>query len=250
MLRVVYGRSDREHVMSNILEAHDVKLKYGEVVAVKNIDLTIPKNKAVALIGPNGAGKTTLLKGLSGVKQTAGGRIIFAGRDITGTPSHQLARMGIAMIPEGRLPFASMTVIENLMLPVYSMGHNKDETKTLLDTVYGLFPRLKERRWQKAGSLSGGEQQMMVIARALMMKPKILLIDEPSLGLAPIIVEQIYEVMPTLLRSGLSILLVEQSIELALSVCSYISVIKEGVIVHSDEACRITPSKLAEYYLR
>jgi branched-chain amino acid transport system ATP-binding protein len=236
--------------MRAILEARNLRLQYGEVIAANDVSLSIPAGESVALIGPNGAGKTTLLKALSGVIPISSGHIKYLDEDVTGKPSHVLSRMGISLIPEGRLPFASMTVMENLLLPAYSLRATKQEIDERLALIYGLFPRLKERSKQKAGSLSGGEQQMMVISRALMMRPKVLLIDEPSLGLAPIVVEQIYEVIPKLLASGLSILLVEQSIDLVLSVCSYVYVIREGRIIHSGDAKSITKTDLANYYLR
>jgi branched-chain amino acid transport system ATP-binding protein len=235
--------------MKTILEAQKLKIQYNEFTAVEDASISIPTGEAVALVGPNGAGKTTLLKALSGVLPISNGSITFLDEDITGKPSHALSKKGIALIPEGRLPFSSMTVLENLLLPAYSKRMSKTEINERLDFLYTLFPRLEERRKQRAGSLSGGEQQMMVIARALMMKPKILLIDEPSLGLAPIITEQIYEVIPKLLHSGLSILLVEQSSTLALSVCSSVYVMREGKIIHSGDAKEITQSELTNFYL-
>lgn len=236
--------------MKAMLEAQSLQVQYGEVIAVKDISITVPEGQCVGLIGPNGAGKTTLLKALSGVMPVTKGKINFMSEDVTGNKSHILSKMGISMIPEGRWPFASMTILENLLLPTYSMRFAKNTTNEMLEFVYSLFPILKERSRQKAGSLSGGEQQMLVISRALMMKPKVLLIDEPSLGLAPIITEQIYEVIPTLLKTGLSILLVEQSSELALSVCSYVSVIREGAVLYSGNAEGISTSELADYYLK
>lgn len=236
--------------MKTILEAQNLQIQYGEVIAVKDVSISVPEGKSVALIGPNGAGKTTLLKALSGVMPVAKGEIKYMDEDVTGKPSHLLSKIGISLIPEGRWPFASMTVLENLLLPTYSMRFPKKQTNELLEFVYDLFPKLKERYRQKAGSLSGGEQQMLVIARALMMKPKVLLIDEPSLGLAPIIVEQIYEVIPMLLASGLSILLVEQSSELALSVCSRVTVVREGAVIYSGDAASVTTAELAQYYLK
>ncbi|MFD1037388.1 ABC transporter ATP-binding protein [Virgibacillus byunsanensis] len=236
--------------MKAILETHDLKVQYGEVVAVDNLSITVPIGESVGLIGPNGAGKTTLLKALSGVLPVSKGNVKYMDKDVTSKKSYEMSRMGVSLIPEGRLPFASLTVKENLLLPAYSIKLNKNEIKEHLEFVYDLFPRLKERSNQKAGNLSGGEQQMMVISRALMMRPKVLLIDEPSLGLAPIIIEQIYEVIPKLLKTDLSILLVEQSSELALSVCSNIYVMREGKMVHSGNADRLNKSELAEYYLR
>jgi branched-chain amino acid transport system ATP-binding protein len=236
--------------MKAILEAQNLKVQYGEVVAVEDISIKVPSGESVGLIGPNGAGKTTLLKALSGVLPITSGSMKYLEKNVTGKKSHELSRMGISLIPEGRLPFASMTVKENLLLPAYSIRSTKNEIEERLEFVYGLFPKLKDRSKQKSGSLSGGEQQMMVIARALMMRPTVLLIDEPSLGLAPIIVEQIYEVIPTLLKSNLSILLVEQSSELALSVCSFIYVMREGKVIHSGDAKGFNKTKLADYYLK
>jgi len=233
-----------------ILEAESVRVQYGELVAVESATIRVPEGDAVALIGPNGAGKTSLLKALSGVLPMAGGRMWYRQQEVTGRPSHELSRMGIALIPEGRLPFSSMTVLENLMLPVYSQRMDKRQAEERLDFVYSLFPRLKERTRQRAGSLSGGEQQMLVVARALMMNPKILLIDEPSLGLAPIIVQQIYEVLPQLKNLGVSILLVEQSSTLALSVCSSVYVMREGKIVFSGNSSDVTQEELTHYYLK
>lgn len=235
--------------MKAIMEAQNLRVQYGEVVAVENISVSLPVGESVALIGPNGSGKTSFLKALSGVLPTTSGNMNYLDEDVTGKPSHVLSKMGISLIPEGRLPFASMTVMENLLLPAHSMRFKKTEIEEQLEFIYNLFPKLKERYKQKSGSLSGGEQQMMVIGRALMMRPKVLLIDEPSLGLAPIIIEQIYETIPKLLKKGLSILLVEQSSDFALSVSSYVYVIREGKVIHSGDAKDLTKSEIADYYL-
>lgn len=236
--------------MGVALEASDIRVEYGELVAVDRASITVWEGSASALIGPNGAGKTSLLRALAGVLTPVSGVVSYFGEDVTRLPSHKTSKRGISMIPEGRLPFGSMSVLDNLLLPTYSMRLAKEEVKNQLAQVFELFPRLSERRKQKARHLSGGEQQMMVIARALMMRPKVLLIDEPSLGLAPIIVRQIYETIPKLLDSGLGILLVEQSVELVKETCGYVSVLREGLITYSGPTVDLNSADLARFYLQ
>ena len=217
-----------------MLSLSRLEVAYGGIRAVKGIDLEVRERELVTLIGANGAGKTTTLKALAGWLRPAAGRVMYDGHDITGKPAHELVGRGLALVPEGRGVFARLTVAENLAMGAYT---RRDAAVTAdYDRAYALFPRLAERRRQLAGTLSGGEQQMLAIARALMSRPKLLLLDEPSMGLAPIMVQKIFETIKAVAAEGVTLLLVEQNAKLALEVCSRGYVMESGTIVLADTA--------------
>jgi branched-chain amino acid transport system ATP-binding protein len=217
-----------------LLSLTGLQVAYGGIKAVKGIDLEVREHELVTLIGANGAGKTTTLKALAGWLRPARGRVVYEGHDITGKPAHQLVRMGLALVPEGRGVFGRLTVAENLAMGAYTR-RDADVVRDY-DRAYMLFPRLAERRRQLAGTLSGGEQQMLAIARALMSRPKLLLLDEPSMGLAPIMVQRIFETIKAVAAEGVTLLLVEQNAKLALEICSRGYVMESGAIVLADTA--------------
>jgi len=221
-----------------LLALSGVSAWYGAIAALKNVDLVVNEGEIVTLIGANGAGKTTLMMTIFGDPRAREGRIEFAGRDITDTPTHEIARLAIAQSPEGRRIFPRMTVYENLQMgaAVDNFAHFADD----LDRVYAIFPRLKERAGQRGGTLSGGEQQMLAIARALMSRPKLLLLDEPSLGLAPLVVKQIFEVVRDLNRKeGLTVFLVEQNAYHALKLAHRGYVMINGAIAMSGAGAEL-----------
>jgi branched-chain amino acid transport system ATP-binding protein len=217
-----------------LLEVKGLAVAYGGIEAVRGIDLTVRAGELVTLIGANGAGKTTTLKALSGLLKPRAGSVHYDGRDITGKPAHELVHLGLALVPEGRGVFARLTIAENLAMGAYT--RRDAALANDFDRAYTLFPRLAERRSQLAGTLSGGEQQMLAIARALMSRPKLLLLDEPSMGLAPIMVQKIFETIRTIAAEGVTLLLVEQNAKLALEVCSRGYVMETGTIALEDEA--------------
>ena len=199
-----------------MLEVHNLSVQYGSITALHGISLSVPARSIVTLIGGNGAGKTTTLRAISGMVKPTSGRILFDGQDITGLAPHEIVRRGLAHSPEGRLVFANLTVMENLRMGAY-LQRDSRWIASELDHVFGMFPRLQERREQLAGTLSGGEQQMLAIGRALMSRPRFLMLDEPSLGIAPLLVKEIFARLVELNRErGLPILLVEQNAHLAL----------------------------------
>ena len=210
-------------------------MDYGGIRAVKGVDLTVKYNELVCLIGANGAGKTTTLKSLCGMLKPSRGEILYEGRAITGKRSYELVRRGISLVPEGRGIFGRLTVEENLMIGAYT---RRDHTgiRSDLENIYSLFPRLLERRTQQAGTLSGGEQQMLAIGRALMSRPRLLLLDEPSMGLAPMLVKKIFETIKRIAEEGVTILLVEQNAKLALAISHRGYVMESGKITLSDNA--------------
>jgi branched-chain amino acid transport system ATP-binding protein len=214
---------------SPLLDVHDLKVAYGGIHAIKGIDFHVGQGELVALIGSNGAGKTTTLKTLTGLLHPAGGAIHYDGKSLKNVPAHQRAAMGIALVPEGRGVFARMTVAENLLMGAYSR-RDKNEIESDLERMYELFPRLAERKDQVAGTLSGGEQQMVAMARALMSRPRLLMLDEPSMGLAPLMVQKIFSTIKDIAALGMSILLVEQNAKLALRVARRGYVMESGVI--------------------
>jgi branched-chain amino acid transport system ATP-binding protein len=218
-----------------LLEVRGLKVAYGGINAVKGIDLDVGAGELVALIGANGAGKTTTLKALSGLLTPAGGSVRYDGHDITGTPAFELVRRGLALVPEGRGVFARLTVEENLAIGAY-IRDDRTAIAADCDRAYATFPRLAERRMQLAGTLSGGEQQMLAIARALMCRPRLLLLDEPSMGLAPIVVQKIFETIRTVAREGVTLLLIEQNARLALQTCDRGYVMESGLITLSGNA--------------
>ena len=225
--------------MSQILKIDDINVFYGSIHAIKGISLEVNEGEIVTLIGANGAGKTTTLHTISGLLRPRSGSIQFCGEDITKIPAHKLVERGLAHCPEGRRVFLQMTVQENLDMGAYI---RRDDYSASLDEVYELFPRLKERRKQVAGTLSGGEQQMLAMGRALMSKPKLLMLDEPSMGLAPILVEQIFDIIKNLHAVGTTILLVEQNAQAALSIADRAYVLETGNITLSGTGAELSKS--------
>ena len=199
--------------MSNILEVKDLNVSYGGIKAVKDISFAVPKGEVVTLIGANGAGKSSTLRSIVGLVKPESGSILLKGEELAGMPTEQIVTKGITLVPEGRRVFPDMTVAENLKIGAYMRKDSLDED---MNWVYDLFPRLKERSWQLAGTLSGGEQQMLAIGRALMSRPEIIMMDEPSLGLAPIIVKGVFDIIREINKQGVTILLVEQIANMAL----------------------------------
>jgi len=216
-----------------LLVLENVHTYYGNVHALKGINLTIEEGEIVTLIGANGAGKTTTLKTISGLIKPREGRIIFDGQELNKVPAHKIVHMGISHAPEGRRVFPTLTVEENLLLGAYSLGNDRKAIEANKERVFALFPRLAERRKQLAGTLSGGEQQMLAIGRALMSRPRLLLLDEPSLGLAPMLVKAIFETIKEINRQGVTILLVEQNARAALKLAQRAYVLETGRIVLS-----------------
>jgi len=208
-----------------MLKIEDLRVNYGGIEAVKGITLEVPEKEIVTLIGANGAGKSTTLRTIAGLVKPASGRIFFKGEDITALPSDRIVSLGITMVPEGRRVFPDLTVLENLKIGAYLRKDNLDKD---LGWVFGLFPRLKERTWQAAGTLSGGEQQMLAVGRALMSRPKLMMMDEPSLGLAPLVVKGIFEIIKEINNQGVTILLVEQNANMALHTADTAYVLETG----------------------
>ncbi|MBU5435254.1 ABC transporter ATP-binding protein [Pseudoflavonifractor sp. MSJ-37] len=213
-----------------MLKISDLKVRYGGIEAVKGISLEVPEGQIVTLIGANGAGKSTTLRTIAGLVKPAEGRIQLKGEDITGLAPDKIVTQGITLVPEGRHVFPDMTVLENLKIGAYL---RKDSLEEDLKWIYDLFPRLKERSWQAAGTLSGGEQQMLAVGRALMSHPKIMMMDEPSLGLAPIVVKGIFDIIREVNRQGVTILLIEQNANMALKVADLAYVMETGHITLS-----------------
>ena len=213
-----------------MLEIIDLHVSYGAIRAVQGISLKVPDGKIIALIGTNGAGKSTTLRTISGLLKPEVGRILLDGEDITGLPAKDIVKRGISMVPEGRHVFPDLTVYENLMLGAY-IRTNRQEVEAQLEEVYNLFPRLRERKSQLAGTLSGGEQQMLALGRALMADPKVLLMDEPSLGLAPVLVQEIFSLIKRIHEQGKTLLLIEQNARAALTLAHYAYVLETGRIV-------------------
>lgn len=233
----------------SFLSAHGLEVAYGEIRAVKGIDLHVEQGELVCLIGANGAGKTTTLKTLAGILPATAGSIRFEGDRIDATPSHERVRRGMALVPEGRGIFTRLTVEENLQLGAY-VRLSRKEIRADQDRVYGLFPRLAERRSQPAGTLSGGEQQMLAIGRALMSRPRLLLLDEPSMGLAPMLVQKIFEIIRRISAEGVTLLLVEQNARLALEVANRGYVMESGCLTLTGPARELLHnSKVREAYL-
>ena len=221
-----------------LLEIENMHSYYGHIHALRGISLTVDEGEVVTLIGSNGAGKTTTLRSIHGLLPPREGRIVFAGKEIQGTPAHELIGRGIAQSPEGRKIFSRMTVLENLEMGAYHRN-DRSEIQQDMGRVFDLFPRLKERTRQEAGTMSGGEQQMLAIGRALMSRPKLLLLDEPSMGLAPVLVERIFEVIREINKQGTTILLVEQNANVALEIASRGYVLETGEIVTSASAAEL-----------
>lgn len=224
-----------------MLEVKNLHINYGEIKAIRGIDFNIDEGEIVTIIGSNGCGKSSTLNCIAGLIKASDGNIFFNGEDITNKESYELVEKGISLSPEGRHIFPNMTVYENLELGAYT--RDKDEFDENIDTVYRIFPILQERSWQYGGTLSGGEQQMLSIARCLMSRPKLLILDEPSLGLAPLIVKEIFEIIKTLSSRGMTILLVEQNARMALSISDRAYVLETGKIKLNGSSRELLDSK-------
>ena len=234
---------------AKLLELKKLQVAYGGIQAVKGIDLEVANGELVCLIGANGAGKTTTLKGICGLLPIKQGKIRYAGDDITGWPAFELVRRGLAMVPEGRGVFGALTIEENLAMGAYART-DRAGVKADVERVFQLFPRLKERRRQTAGTLSGGEQQMLAMGRALMSKPRLLLLDEPSMGLAPLMVQKVFETVLAISAEGVTILLIEQNAKLALEVSHRGYVMESGQITLAGNAkTLLTDPKVRAAYL-
>lgn len=219
----------------SMLEIKDLEVYYGMIQAIKGVSFDVNEGEVIALIGANGAGKTTILHTITGLINAQKGSVWFEGKDITKVPAHKIVSMGMAHVPEGRRVFANLTVLQNLKMGAYTRK-DKTEIEQTLDSIYKRFPRLMERQNQLAGTLSGGEQQMLAMGRALMSKPKIILMDEPSMGLSPILVEEIFHIIREISASGTTVLLVEQNAKKALAIADRAYVLETGNIVLSGDA--------------
>lgn len=219
----------------SMLEIKDLEVYYGMIQAIKGVSFDVNEGEVIALIGANGAGKTTILHTITGLINAQKGSVWFEGKDITKVPAHKIVSMGMAHVPEGRRVFANLTVLQNLKMGAYTRK-DKTETEQTLDSIYKRFPRLMERQNQLAGTLSGGEQQMLAMGRALMSHPKIILMDEPSMGLSPIFVNEIFDIIKSVSASGTTVLLVEQNAKKALSIADRAYVLETGKIVLSGKA--------------
>lgn len=225
-----------------MLTVEDINVYYGAIHAIKGISLDVPDGEIVALIGSNGAGKSTTLRTISGLMKPKTGKILYEGHDISGVPAHKIVGMGLCQVPEGRHVFANMTVLENLELGAY-LRKDKDGIAKDMDDVFKKFPRLLERKDQLSGTLSGGEQQMLAMGRALMSRPKLLLLDEPSMGLAPLLVKEIFNIIKEINESGTTVLLVEQNANMALSIADKAYVLETGRITLSGTAKELASSE-------
>ena len=233
----------------SLLKVTDLVVSYGGIEALKGISFEVEEGQIVTLIGANGAGKSTTLRTISGLVPPKSGRIYFEGRDITDYNTQKIVETGIAMVPEGRRVFANLTVLENLRVGAY-LRKDKEVIEEDINYVYDLFPRLKERSWQLAGTLSGGEQQMLAVGRAVMTRPKLIMMDEPSLGLAPLVVKDIFKIIQTLKSTGMTVLLIEQNANAALHACDYAYVMETGRITMSGTGEELLASEaIQEAYL-
>ena len=233
----------------SLLKVTDLVVSYGGIEALKGISFDVEQGQIVTLIGANGAGKSTTLRTISGLVPPKEGRIYFEGRDITDLNTQKIVETGIAMVPEGRRVFANLSVLENLRIGAY-LRKDKDVIEEDIQYVYDLFPRLKERSWQLAGTLSGGEQQMLAVGRAVMTRPKMIMMDEPSLGLAPLVVKDIFKIIRTLKETGMTVLLIEQNANAALHACDYAYVMETGRITTSGTGEELLASEaIQEAYL-
>ena len=232
-----------------ILKIEDLQVHYGGIEAVKGISFDVQERQIVTLIGSNGAGKSSTLRTISGLVKPSGGKITFRGEDITGKDPTQIVTQGVTLVPEGRRIFPDMTVLENLKIGAY-LRKDKEEIEKDIEWVYELFPRLKERNWQLAGTLSGGEQQMLAVGRGLMSRPKVLMMDEPSLGLAPLVVQGIFDIIREINRQGVTILLIEQNANMALKIADLAYVLETGTITMSGTGAELlADEKVKEAYL-
>ena len=232
---------------NNILEIKDLVVSYGGIEAVKGITMDVPKGEIVTLIGANGAGKSTTLKTIAGIVKPQSARILFNGQNITGLSPDNIVKTGITLVPEGRRVFPNLTVKENLRIGAYL---RKDSLESDFEYVYSLFPRLKEREWQLAGTLSGGEQQMLAVGRALMARPSLIMMDEPSLGLAPLVVKSIFDIIKEINKNGITVLLIEQNANMALQAAHTAYVLETGKITMSGKGSElIQDERIKEAYL-
>ncbi len=233
----------------SLLKVTDLVVSYGGIEALKGISFEVDQGQIVTLIGANGAGKSTTLRTISGLVKPKEGRVYFEGRDITDFGTQKIVENGIAMVPEGRRVFPNLTVLENLRIGAY-LRKDKDVILEDINYVYDLFPRLKERSWQLAGTLSGGEQQMLAVGRAMMTRPKLIMMDEPSLGLAPLVVKDIFRIIQTLKSTGMTVLLIEQNANAALHACDFAYVLETGRITMSGTGDELLASEaIQEAYL-
>lgn len=232
-----------------LLMVEDLHVHYGSIHAVKGISLQVKKGQIVTLIGANGAGKSTTLKAIMNLVRKSAGKVLFDGTDVSRLPTHEIVKMGIALVPEGRRIFPNLTVHENLMMAAYSRT-NRDQIKRDLEFVFHLFPRLEERLKQPGGTLSGGEQQMLALARGLMSRPKLLMLDEPSLGLAPLLVREVFQVIQRIREEGVTVLLIEQNALGALKIADYGYVIETGrIVLEGDGSTLLNNDGVKKAYL-
>ena len=233
--------------MSNILEIKNLSVSYGGIEAIKDISFDVEEGKIVTLIGSNGAGKSSTLRSVAGIVKAKSGEVLFNGENILGMSPDQIVKRGITLVPEGRRVFPNLTVLENLKIGAYLRKDNLDSD---IEYVYSLFPRLKERSWQLAGTLSGGEQQMLAVGRALMARPKLIMMDEPSLGLAPLVVQGIFDIIRTINEQGITVLLIEQNANMALKAADYAFVMQTGEITMSGTGAELLANdEVKEAYL-
>ena len=232
-----------------MLKINDLHVSYGGITALRGIDLGVPDGKIVTLIGANGAGKSTTLRTISGLVKAESGTITYQDQELIGKPINKILEVGIALVPEGRRVFADLTVLENLKIGAY-LRHDKSEIEKDIKWIYKLFPRLEERNWQLAGTLSGGEQQMLAVGRGLMSRPKVMMLDEPSLGLAPLVVQDIFSIIQEINRQGVTILLVEQNANMALKIADWAYVLETGRITRSGTGAELlADDSIKEAYL-
>ncbi len=210
-----------------MLKIDNLEVAYGGIQALRGISLEVPDGKIITLIGANGAGKSTTLRTISGLVKASGGSVTYNGKELLSMPIHKILSEGIALVPEGRRVFSDLTVLENLRVGAY-LRRDKAEIAKDIEWIYTLFPRLSERNWQMAGTLSGGEQQMLAVARALMSRPKLIMMDEPSLGLAPLVVQGIFDIIKEINKQGVTVLLIEQNANMALKIADYAYVLETG----------------------
>jgi len=229
-----------------MLEIKNLNVYYGGIHAIKDISISVEEGEIVSLIGANGAGKTTTLQAISGLLKPKSGEITFLGNNLLATEAHNILKLGLSQVPEGRRIFSGLTVRENLQMGAFAVRDTKENLTADRKAVYDRFPRLRERKKQLGGTLSGGEQQMLAIGRALMSRPKMLLLDEPSMGLAPILVKEIFEIIKEVNRSGVTILLVEQNAKMALSVSNRAYVLETGRIVMSGQSSDLLENELVK----
>lgn len=236
--------------MGEMLAVKGINVYYGSIHAIRDVSFHVDEGEIVTLIGANGAGKTTTMHAISGLLKPKSGEIVYCGQTISRMEAHKIIRLGLAQVPEGRRVFSGLTVQQNLQMGAYTRRDGKDAIQADFDMVYDLLPRLKERRSQAAGTLSGGEQQMLAIGRALMCRPKMLLLDEPSMGLSPLLVKEIFKIIRDVNRNGVTVLLVEQNAKMALEVANRAYVLETGTIAMSGEASELANDpKVRDAYL-